>query len=148
MASEKKASEGIALLSMYGDEDDEMEDLDEEEENIHEEGIAPPASDAVTVNDNDGLSDYGNENLPRQQEEGGLNDNSTPSKAINYGTSSASATPQLALFSPQQRQQQQSVGSDLNSVQSQKSRLTIVDYGHEEGAMSPEAEVCMLFQSN
>ncbi|XP_011101408.1 uncharacterized protein LOC105179476 isoform X2 [Sesamum indicum] len=39
-----------------------------------------------------------------------------------------------------QQQQQQAVGSDSNSLQSQKNRLTIVDYGHEEGAISPEAE--------
>ncbi|KAK6150021.1 hypothetical protein DH2020_017546 [Rehmannia glutinosa] len=107
MASEKKASEGIALLSMYGDEDDEMEDLDEEGDNHHEEDIPPPASDAVIVKDNDALSDYGNENMPPQQEERGLNDNSTP---------------------------------NFNFVQSKKSRMLIVDYGHEEGAMSPEAE--------
>ncbi|KAI3456137.1 hypothetical protein Pfo_012800 [Paulownia fortunei] len=141
MASEKKASEGIALLSMYGDEDDEMEDLDEEEENRQEEDIPPPASDAITVKDNDGVSDYGNENMPRQQEERGLSDNYIPSKTLNYGTSSASATPQLALFSPlQQQQQQQPVGLDFNSIQTKKNRMPIVDYGHEEGAMSPEAE--------
>ncbi|KAL0305613.1 UNVERIFIED_CONTAM: SAP30-binding protein [Sesamum radiatum] len=139
MASEKRASEGIALLSMYGDEDDEMEDIDEEEENRHEEDIPAPESDAVTMKDIDGVSDFGNE-MPGEQEETGLNDNSTPNKTFNYGTSSASATPQLSLFSPQQQQQQQAVGSDSNSLQSQKNRLTIVDYGHEEGAISPEAE--------
>ncbi|KAK4399246.1 SAP30-binding protein [Sesamum angolense] len=139
MASEKRASEGIALLSMYGDEDDEMEDIDEEEENRHEEEIPAPESDAVTMKDIDGASDFGNE-MPGEQEETGLNDNSTPNKTFNYGTSSASATPQLSLFSPQQQQQQQAVGSDSNSLQSQKNRLTIVDYGHEEGAISPEAE--------
>ncbi|KAL0398452.1 UNVERIFIED_CONTAM: SAP30-binding protein [Sesamum radiatum] len=140
MASEKRASEGIALLSMYGDEDDEMEDVDEEEENRHEEDIPAPESDAVTMKDNDGVSDFGNETMPGEQEETGLDDNSTPNKTFNYGTSSASATPQLSLFSPQQQQQQQPVGSDSNSLQSLKNRLTIVDYGHEEGAISPEPE--------
>lgn len=130
MASEKKASEGIALLSMYGDEDDEMEELDEEVENIHEEGAPLPASDAVAVNDSDGISDYGNEYMQRQQEDRGLDDTYTPNKGVSYGTPPASATPQQTLF----------FGSDFNNVQSQKSRLTIVDYGHEEGAMSPEAE--------
>ncbi|KAL8460687.1 hypothetical protein ACS0TY_031489 [Phlomoides rotata] len=140
MASEKKASEGIALLSMYGDEDDEMEDLDEEEENIPEEDIPPPALDAATENDNGGLGDFSHENTQWQEEERGLNDNYARSKGLNSGTSSASATPQLAPFSPQQRLQQQTIGLDSHTVQSQKSRLTIVDYGHEEGAMSPEAE--------
>ncbi|KAL7089160.1 hypothetical protein ACP275_13G171600 [Erythranthe tilingii] len=110
MASGKRASEGIALLSMYGGEDDEMEDLDDEVEN------------------------------PREEEGSGLNENSSMGKSLNHGTSSASATPQLALFSPQQQQLQQTVGLDINVVQSQKNRLTIVDYGHEEGAISPEHE--------
>lgn len=69
MASEKRASEGIALLSMYGDEDDEMEDIDEEEENRYEENIPAPESDAVTMKDNDGVSDFGNETMPVEQEE-------------------------------------------------------------------------------
>ncbi|KAL9146212.1 hypothetical protein ABFS82_13G095200 [Erythranthe guttata] len=103
MASGKRASEGIALLSMYGGEDDEMEDIDDEVENPREED-----------------SSLGN--------------------SLNHGTSSASATPQLSLFSPQQQQLQQTVGLDTNVVQSQKNRLTIVDYGHEEGAISPEHE--------
>lgn len=117
MASEKKASEGIALLSMYGDEDDEMEELDEDVEDIHEEGVPQSASG----NDND--CDY-----VRQQE--ALDDNST---------SPASVAAQQPLFSPHQSQQQPP-SSDLN----QKSRLAIVHYGHEEGAMSPEAEVRMF----
>ncbi|KAL1560341.1 SAP30-binding protein-like isoform X2 [Salvia divinorum] len=131
MASEKKASEGIALLSMYADEDDEMEELDEEVANIHEDGVPLPASDAVSVNDNDGSNDFGNEHMQRQQEERGQ---------FNDYTAPASATPQQTLFSPQEQLQAQQFSSDLNNAQSQKSRLTIVDYGHEEGAMSPEAE--------
>ncbi|XP_042011022.1 uncharacterized protein LOC121759492 isoform X1 [Salvia splendens] len=124
MASEKKPSEGIALLSMYGDEDDEMEEVDEEVENIDEGGIPLPASDAVAVNDNDGIADYSKEESGR----------------FNSYTPPASATPQQTIFSPQERLQAQQFGSDLNNGQSQKSRPTIVDYGHEEGAMSPEAE--------
>ncbi|GFP89615.1 sap30-binding protein [Phtheirospermum japonicum] len=134
MPSEKKASEGIALLSMYGYEDDEMEDLDEEGQNRHEEDIVPPpAPDAGAMKEDDVVSDYGND----------LNDNPTPSKKRNHGNSSASATPQQSqsLFSPPQQQQQQiSAGSEFTFVQSKKSRLLIVDYGHEEGALSPEAE--------
>ncbi|KAL1555972.1 hypothetical protein AAHA92_11650 [Salvia divinorum] len=131
MTSEKKASEGIALLSMYGDEDDEMEELDEEVENINEGGIPLPASDAVAANDNNGIADYSKEHMQRQHEESGRSNEYTPP---------ASATPQQTLFSPQERLQAQQFSSDLNNVLSQKSRPTIVDYGHEEGAMSPEAE--------
>ncbi|XP_047968596.1 uncharacterized protein LOC125212456 isoform X2 [Salvia hispanica] len=130
MASEKKAPEGIALLSIYGDEDDEMEELDAEVANIHQDGVPLPASDAVAVNDKNN-SDFGNEHMQRQHEERGQFNDYTPP---------ASATPQKTLFSPQELLQAQQFSSDLNNVQSQKSRPTIVDYGHEEGAMSPEAE--------
>ncbi|KAL6574099.1 hypothetical protein OROHE_001641 [Orobanche hederae] len=137
MSSEKKASEGIALLSMYGDEDDEMEGVDGGE-NRHEEDIPPPAPGTGTVKDSDAVSNYGNEQ--RQRDERGLNDNFTPSKTIAYSTSSASATPVQGLFSPPQQQQQLLFSSDFSYVHSKKSRMLIVDYGHEEGAVSPEAE--------
>ncbi|KAF7803306.1 SAP30-binding protein [Senna tora] len=78
MASKKKQSEGIALLSMYNDEeDDEMEDAEE---------------------DQDG----------EQQEE-------------------------------HQEDDEQRVVS-LDSSRSRRGTLTIVDYGHDEVAMSPEPE--------
>ncbi|KAL3617021.1 hypothetical protein CASFOL_039415 [Castilleja foliolosa] len=129
MPSEKKSSEGIALLSMYGYEDDEMEDVDEEGQNRHEEDSIPlPAPDVGAMRDDDVVSYYGND----------LNDNFSPSKKFKHGNSSASATPQGSLFSPPQ--QQIAVSSEFTYVQSKKSRLLIVDYGHEEGALSPEAE--------
>ncbi|XP_073312309.1 uncharacterized protein [Primulina huaijiensis] len=139
MASKKKASEGIALLSMYGDEDDEMEGAEEHDENIQEEEIPSIAPDVVMVKDEDedDLSAFGNENASQKQEERGLNAIS-PNKLFNYGTSSLTASPLLSRVSP--RPPQHTVGLDLNLAHVQKNRLTIVDYGHEEGAMSPEAE--------
>ncbi|XP_075488801.1 uncharacterized protein LOC142527763 isoform X2 [Primulina tabacum] len=137
MASKKKASEGIALLSMYGDEDDEMEGAEEQDENIQEEEIPSIAPDVVMVKDEDDLSAFGNENASQKQEDRGLNAIS-PNKLFNYGTSSATASPLLSRVSP--RPPQHTVGLDLNLAHVQKNRLTIVDYGHEEGAMSPEAE--------
>ncbi|KAL2539226.1 Uncharacterized protein Adt_00204 [Abeliophyllum distichum] len=149
MASEKKASEGIALLSMYGDEeDDEMEDLEEYKEKEQEEEEGNTQKDAA-AEDDDAVSnsvvasDFSTENTPwRQEERGDLNDNSTPNKTFIYGGTSSATTTSQQNFSPQQQQQQQqqTVGSDLNSVQSRKNMLTIVDYGHDEVAMSPEAE--------
>ncbi|GER31799.1 ribonuclease H-like superfamily protein [Striga asiatica] len=73
MSSEnKKASEGIALLSMsiYGDEDDDMDDLDLEIENPREEDVIPhPPSDGVSVKDNDVIAgDFGHGNMQRPQE--------------------------------------------------------------------------------
>ncbi|XP_051129048.1 uncharacterized protein LOC127249969 isoform X2 [Andrographis paniculata] len=136
MTTEKKASEGIALLSMYGDEDDEMEELDEEDKVGDEEDTHPPVVDSVGVKDGDDVNDSGNDIVPGQLDERVPIENSTPNKTFNQGTSSASATPQPPVFSPPQ-QQQRPVSFDF---QSQKSRLTIVDYGHEEGAMTPEPE--------
>ncbi|CAI9773242.1 unnamed protein product [Fraxinus pennsylvanica] len=148
MASGKKASEGIALLSMYGDEeeDDEMEYLEEHKEREQEEEgnlISDAAAEEDdTVSNGVVASDSGTENTPlRHKERGGLNDNSTPNNTFySGGTFSATTTSQQpSLFSPQQ-QLQQTVGSDLNSVQSRKNMLTIVDYEQDEVAMSPEAE--------
>ncbi|CAA3024492.1 transcriptional regulator family [Olea europaea subsp. europaea] len=152
MASGKKASEGIALLSMYGEEeDDEMEDLEEHKQREQEEEGNPRNDAAVeeddTVSNSVVASDSGTENTPwRQEERGGLNYNSTPNKILYYGgTSSATTTSQQpSLFSPQQ---QQFDGSDLNSIQSRKNMLTIVDYAHDEVAMSPEAEDGEIMES-
>ncbi|XP_073127005.1 uncharacterized protein [Henckelia pumila] len=143
MASKKKASEGIALLSMYGDEDDEMEGAEEQDDdNLQEEIISSIASDVVMVKDEDDLSAFdlgafGSENRSQKQDERGPNAIS-PNKLFNYGTSSVTASPLFSRVSPQLPQP--TVGWDLKSVHIQKNRLTIVDYGHEEGAMSPEAE--------
>ncbi|XP_075476766.1 uncharacterized protein LOC142518051 isoform X2 [Primulina tabacum] len=137
MESRKKASEGIALLSMYGDEDDEMEVAEDQDENLQEEEIPSIASDVVMVKDEDDLIAVGNENTSQKEEERGPNAMS-PIKLFHYGTSSETASPLFSRVSPQPPQH--TVGLDLNLAHVPKNRLTIVDYGHEEGAMSPEAE--------
>ncbi|KAL3651192.1 hypothetical protein CASFOL_004194 [Castilleja foliolosa] len=101
-----------------------MEDVDEEGQNHHEEDIIPLPG--AMRDDDDDITDYAND----------LNDNSSPSKKFKHGNSTASATPQQSLFSPPQ--QQISVVSEFTYVQSKKSRLLIVDYGH---TLSPEAEM-------
>lgn len=77
MASKKKHSEGIALLSVYSDEDDEeMEDAEEEEEAERtKEGQQEEAN-------------FMNEEKKRGQEDSG-----TPKVVIDGGASSAHATP-------------------------------------------------------
>ncbi|KAL2462667.1 uncharacterized protein Fot_53904 [Forsythia ovata] len=96
------------------------------------------AEDDDAVSNSVVASDFSNENTPwRQEERGGLNDNSTPNKTFIYGVTSSATTTSQQNFSPQL---QQTVGLDLNLVQSRKNMLTIVDYGHDEVAMSPEAE--------
>lgn len=116
MPSEKKASEGIALFSMYGNGDDEMEDLDEDEEKEEQNLKQEPLIDASAEDlDSKGI-------MPEER----------------VTTLSNGMTQQLqSLFSSSQQMQQSIITRKTTT------RLTIVDYGHEEGAMSPEAEVFM-----
>ena len=146
MASRKK-SEGIAMLSMYDDEeeDDEMEDVEDarQEEERRElrddDDYREPrsAEDASMMMDGDRMAagDSGNDDgtPPVDGEE-----NFTPDKGFGPYTPQQ---PQVPLTSPPM--QQQSV--PLDGLRSRRGTLTIVDYGHDEGAMSPQAEVCFLF---
>lgn len=156
MAShQKKESEGIALLSIYGDEDDEMEDVEEDEERpnqlleqLQELEQDTQVKDAVTgksinvnIEENSKVmvsESPGNRNTPpfvlreSLQQQVSI-ENSTPGRVVNSGVSaSATTTPQHYFTSPQQQLLEQRI---------QKARLAIVDYGHDEVAMSPEAEV-------
>ncbi|OMO65402.1 HCNGP-like protein [Corchorus olitorius] len=91
MASRKKESEGIALLSMYNDEDDEdMEDMEEDDRPEHEQGGEEEDNEYRELNNN------------MEEEDSRANDNTPPRNG--------------------------------------RGRPTIVDYGHDEAAMSPEPE--------
>ncbi|XP_022720384.1 uncharacterized protein LOC111278136 isoform X2 [Durio zibethinus] len=128
MASRKKESEGIALLSMYNDEDDEeMEGIDEdnhqqnqqEEEEEEEEQLPEDEKEYRESNNNmeeDSRTKAKTPPFPHQT--------STPSQR----------RPQPSVSSPQQHQRV------LSSKRSGIGRLTIVDYGHDEAAISPEPE--------
>ncbi|CAI0475895.1 unnamed protein product [Linum tenue] len=123
MASRKKEAEGIALLSVYSDEDDEeMEEPDEQgsddrESNYMEEDSA---NDAMVTDE------YGNGATPPAGEH-----NASPKEV---------ALQQVQVsFSSSSRQQLQE-GRAVSSKRSGRGRLTIVDYGHDEVAMSPEPE--------
>lgn len=156
MAShQKKESEGIALLSIYGDEDDDMEDVEEDEErpnqlHEHQQELEQDTQvkDAVTGKS---INLYIEENIKVMVSESPVNrntpplllreslqqqvsiENSTPGRVVNFGASvSTTTTPQHSFTSPQQQLLEQRI---------QKARLAIVDYGHDEVAMSPEAEV-------
>ncbi|KAL8214475.1 hypothetical protein R6Q57_003924 [Mikania cordata] len=121
MASKKKESEGIALLSMYGDEDDDME---EDIDNDNKDKDVVLEKNEVDVNmeedDSEALYDYGNNVEPVACLDS-ANDNTTPVSVDNLTPPPA----QLVSVEP-------SRGS--------KETLTIVDYGHDEAALSPEAE--------
>ena len=136
MASKKKHSEGIALLSMYNDEeDDEMEDAEDddgEEEEVDagmrmEEDVAGDAKFSAGEDSANRTAavDSGNE--------GGADVGFIPAEKSRVGTS----TPQTNnLISPPLEQPR--IG--------RKGALTIVDYGHDEVAMSPEPEVLLLLK--
>ncbi|KAK8664653.1 hypothetical protein V6N13_084431 [Hibiscus sabdariffa] len=129
MASRKKESEGIALLSMYNDEDDEeMGDIEEGEhqqnqqtgEQEEEEEERQPLEE----------EDEYRESINNMEEDSRTNDNTLP---FPHQSSSLS-----------QQQQEPSVSSPqqlvVSSKRSRGGRLTIVDYGHDEAAISPEPE--------
>nr|GMD10821.1 SAP30-binding protein [Ipomoea batatas] len=143
MPPKKKESEGIALLSIYGDEDDEMDDYLDDESDEDEDQIQNDAENELGEDDDMRIagSDSGKSAspspLPQQQRRNrrvGV-DNLTPGKISNFG-GSATTTPHLSFASPPQWQQQ-GVASEAAVS---RSRLTIVDYAHDEVAMSPEAE--------
>lgn len=106
----KRESEGIALLSMYADDDE-----DDTEEHLNNAGSLPQSDNfAATITKDRNFthdSSLGSENfevlapIPPV-----FSENSTPRGV-----------------------------SDVDL--SRKERLTIVDYGHDEAALSPEAEV-------
>lgn len=126
MASKKKESEGIALLSMYGDEDDDDMEQDASD------------NEAVAVENKEQSEVAGSE--AADMEEDGIAD---ADKSYGYGNSNDandSRTPVSIdrLTSPPA---QQVIGAE--SSRGRKETLTIVDYGHDEAALSPEAEVIL-----
>ncbi|KAK7306519.1 hypothetical protein VNO77_44466 [Canavalia gladiata] len=131
MASKKKHSEGIALLSMYNDEgDDEMEDAEDEEEGEAGMSGEQQLEGARFATEEDlaadrTMVDSGNEAV----EEG-----SSPTENSSFGTS----TTLLRNMLDSQPQEQLSVSLDTRILR--RGALTIVDYGHDEVAMSPEPE--------
>ncbi|XVE88221.1 hypothetical protein DITRI_Ditri19aG0051500 [Diplodiscus trichospermus] len=126
MASRKKESEGIALLSMYNDEDDEeMEDIEEDDHQQNQQGEEEKEQPPEEENE------YRESNT-NMEEDSRTNDNTPP---FPQQTSTPSQQqPQPSISSPQQHQRL------VSSKRRGGGRLTIVDYGHEEAAMSPEPE--------
>ncbi|KAK1426073.1 hypothetical protein QVD17_14741 [Tagetes erecta] len=131
MASKKKESEGIALLSMYGDEDDEMEeedvDKDDMDNDIVLEENKEQSEGVVNMEEDDSEAlnsgyNYGNNVEPVSLGSG--NDNTTPVYVENL-TPPIPPAPQVVSGEPSR---------------GRKGTLTIVDYGHDEAALSPEAE--------
>jgi hypothetical protein len=132
MASKKKQSEGIALLSMYNDNsDDEMEDADEEDNVMREEEQDEAAEQAAE------------EDLTADTDRMTVTDSGNEVTGDGFTPTERSRTPQVnRLFSPLQEQQK------VELKISRSATLTIVDYGHDEVAMSPEPEVIFFSLSS
>lgn len=141
MASKKKQFEGIAMLSMYNDEEEEedegMEDVKEQEEEEEDEKIERQEAEREQQDD-----DYMDSRMAEQDDSlaksgdrlGGdaANDDSPPIASEN-----TTPQPQVTAVSPQQ----EAVAASESVKMSRRRNLTIVDYGHDEVAMSPEPEV-------
>lgn len=88
MASKKKHSEGIALLSVYSDEDDEeMEDAEEEDEVVAKEQINQQEVERTEEDQLEEEANFMDEGKERGE------DSRTPKVIIDGGASSAHATP-------------------------------------------------------
>ncbi|XP_023000909.1 uncharacterized protein LOC111495209 isoform X1 [Cucurbita maxima] len=145
MASKKKESEGIALLSMYNDEDDEMEDVEDQEEEEDTEmqqqqrqeeggeedfgGVRVAEEESVANSDIMIVSDSADYSMLPVADE-----NSTAAKP-KFGSSIPQPTQVVVSSSPMLLQ----AGQFDNSGR-RRGTLVIVDYGNDEAAMSPEAE--------
>lgn len=145
MASQKKESEGIALLSIYGDdEDDEMEEHEEEDAQEYrpESQNFAITMDTELQDDSNKVfgSDSGRSSTPspliQQLQQQQSVENLTPTKVSNFGGGSTTTTPLISVSSPNP----QPMELNLNVNVSRRARLTIVDYAHDEVTMSPEPE--------
>ncbi|KAL4387048.1 hypothetical protein GQ457_09G003090 [Hibiscus cannabinus] len=129
MASRKKESEGIALLSMYNDEDDEeMGDIEEGEHQQNQQAGEEEEEERQPLEEED---EY-RESINNMEEDWRTNDNTPPFPHQSSSLSQQQQEPSVS--SPQQHQ------LVVSSKRSRGGRLTIVDYGHDEAAMSPEPE--------
>ncbi|KAF5943906.1 hypothetical protein HYC85_017983 [Camellia sinensis] len=128
MAARRGESEGINLISStYSDDDDEMEDME------HQEHPNDDANHNMDLNNEDDsknnmseerVVDSANDDTPPLS-----NDDSTPKPPTDFRP----LTPSLSSPPPQQL-----VLTELSRTVMH--RLSIVDYGHDEVALSPEAE--------
>ncbi|XP_011039419.1 PREDICTED: SAP30-binding protein-like isoform X2 [Populus euphratica] len=128
MASRKKHLEGIALLSMYNDDE---EDDDEEMEDLEHQPNQSNDMEQDTLHDDNAV----------------LTEEFQNTEEAEAATASRNSTPEGSLLRPlTPLQQQLQQGGTINletkssSSRSRRGRLAIVDYGHDEVAMSPEPE--------
>ncbi|KAL5732100.1 hypothetical protein ACHQM5_004756 [Ranunculus cassubicifolius] len=122
MASKKKESEGIALLSMYNDEesdeDDEMEDAyNNEQHKIESDSI----QESNSVESQQSSIPMAEDDSTTQEDDEKILDPVQSDNNLQVSVTSPRASSQLV-------------------TEVKKKVFGIVDYGHDETAMSPEAE--------
>ncbi|KAL7618330.1 hypothetical protein Lser_V15G04072 [Lactuca serriola] len=144
MASKKKESEGIALLSMYGDEDDDMdEDLDNDDTTNDD--------NAVSTNNKEQNEVGANETVHMEEDDAAALNNSnimgyinasSIGPVVNLDSANDDTIPDSidnsSLNTPPPPPAQQAISAE--PIRGREGTLTIVDYGHDEAALSPEAE--------
>ncbi|XP_062165386.1 uncharacterized protein LOC133871932 isoform X2 [Alnus glutinosa] len=142
MVSKKKQFEGIAMLSMYNDEeeDEDMEDIEEQEEEDDEKMERQEAEREQQYDDYmDSRMAEQDDSLTKSRDRIGgdaANDDSPPIASQNTTPQPQTPPPRVTAVSPQQEAVAASESVRMNG----RRKLTIVDYGHDEVAMSPEPE--------
>jgi hypothetical protein len=144
MASKKKQFEGIAMLSVYDDDEEEeeegeyMEDV-EEQQQLEEEDEITERQEALREQQDD---DYMDLRMEEQDDSlvksgDGIGGDSANDDMPLIASENTTPHPWVTAVSPQQ----EAVVASESARMSGRRKLTIVDYGHDEVAMSPEPEV-------
>ncbi|MED6155060.1 hypothetical protein PIB30_002275 [Stylosanthes scabra] len=138
MASKKKQSEGIALLSMYNDDgEDDMEDAEDigMRHDQNEEATAGGFTSEVNLTTSDANRMAGVD----LSNEAAADEVSTPAEKRRFGT---------PMPQPQWINTNMVVSPPQDQRGAGRGKLNIVDYGHDEVAMSPEPEEGEIGGSN
>ncbi|XP_068645072.1 uncharacterized protein [Aristolochia californica] len=124
MAGRSKGAEGIALLSMYNDE----EDMDIEDEDVEtEKGNSSEGEDNKNCEENTPpVNPFQTSQTPPPESGPSARSPAPPTPPLQAMQSSPQVPPNLR--------------SEVLDVQTRKNSLGIVDYAHDETAMSPEPE--------
>ncbi|PIA42150.1 hypothetical protein AQUCO_02100187v1 [Aquilegia coerulea] len=136
MATKKKESEGIALLSMYNDEEDEEmeeayeEDREEEEQHLENFDNKVPLDSFMKETTTSPSS------LLQSQNSLSIEDSNLKEDRVSTLTPKPDVSVSSSPPPPPPTQLLQST----TTTTFERRSLTIVDYGHDETAMSPEAE--------
>ncbi|XP_021766128.1 uncharacterized protein LOC110730611 [Chenopodium quinoa] len=129
MASKKKEPEVFNLLNLYQDDDDEEEDEDVEKER---ESESQPREELRGSNNNE------DEDMKLNDEVGASNAVSTTTTTSTTTRFTSNSTMKWSSLKPPTPVQAQSSVLDSDVSRQRREKPTIVDYAHDDVAMSPE----------